>query len=65
MFTSENYFFIAAIVAAYTSCAIDVCVPCPCTFKGSLQWKNDLRLYFTLVLVMKIDMCDLMIFPLV
>ena len=31
-------------------------------FKGSLQWKNDLGLYFTLVLVMKIGMCDLMIF---
>ena len=34
-------------------------------FKGSLQWKNDLGLYFTLVLVMKIGMCDLMIFHLV
>ena len=34
-------------------------------FKGSLQWKNDLGLYFTLVLVMKIGMCDLMIFRLV
>ena len=33
--------------------------------KGSLQWKNDLGLYFTLVLVMKIGMCDLMIFRLV
>ena len=32
---------------------------------GSLQWKNDLGLYFTLVLVMKIGMCDLMIFRLV
>ena len=33
--------------------------------KGSLQWKNDLGLYFTLVLVMKIGMYDLMIFRLV
>ena len=33
--------------------------------KGSLQWKNDLGLYFTLVLVMKIGMCDLIIFCLV
>ena len=33
--------------------------------KDSLQWKNDLGLYFTLVLVMKIGMCDLMIFRLV
>ena len=32
--------------------------------KGSLQWKIDLGLYFTLVLVMKIGMCDLMIFRL-
>ena len=30
-----------------------------------LQWKNDLGLYFTLVLVMKIGMCDLMIIRLV
>ena len=33
--------------------------------KGSLQWKNDLGLYFSLVLVMKIDVCDLVIFRLV
>ena len=33
--------------------------------KGSLQWKNDLGLYFSLVLVMKIGMCDLVIFRLV
>ena len=35
------------------------------TLKGSLQWKNDLDLYITLVLVMKIGICDLMIFRLV
>ena len=34
-------------------------------FKGRLQWKNDLGLYFSLVLVMKIGMCDLVIFRLV
>ena len=34
-------------------------------FKGSLQWKNELGLYFTLVLVMKIGMCHLMTFHLV
>ena len=28
--------------------------------KSSLQWKNDWGLYLTLVLVMKIGMCDLM-----
>ena len=33
--------------------------------KGELQWKNDLGLYFNLVLVMKIGMCDLVIFRLV
>ena len=33
--------------------------------KGRLQWKNDLGLYFSLVLVMKIGMCDLVIFRLV
>ena len=33
--------------------------------KGELQWKNDLGLYFSLVLVMKIGMCDLVIFRLV
>ena len=33
--------------------------------KGSLQWKNDLGLYFSLVLVMKMGMCDLVIFRLV
>ena len=33
--------------------------------KGSLQWKIDLGLYFTLVLVMKFGMCGLMIFRLV
>ena len=31
-------------------------------FKGSLQWKNDLGSYISLVLVMKIGMCDLVIF---
>ena len=31
----------------------------------NLQWKNDLCLYFSLVLVMKIGMCDLVIFHLV
>ena len=33
--------------------------------KGELQWKNDLGLYFSLVLVMKIGMCDFVIFRLV
>ena len=32
------------------------------SLKDSLQWKNDLGLYFSLVLVMKIGMCDLVIF---
>ena len=35
------------------------------SIKGDLQLKNDLDLYFTLVLVMKIGMCDLMVFCLV
>ena len=34
-------------------------------FKGSVQWKNDLDLYFSLVLVMNIGMCDLVILCLV
>ena len=33
--------------------------------KGRLQWKNDLGLYFSFVLVMKIGMCDLVILRLV
>ena len=33
--------------------------------KDNLQWKNDLGLYFSLVLVMKIGMYDLVIFRLV
>ena len=33
--------------------------------KGELQWKNDLGLYFSLVLVMKNGMCDSVIFRLV
>ena len=33
-----------------------------CWFKGSLQWKNDLGLYFSLVLVLKIGMYDLVIY---
>ena len=39
--------------------------PEPSTIKGELQWKNDLGLYFSLVLVMKIGMCDSVIFRLV
>ena len=35
------------------------------TLKGSVQWKNDLGLYCSLVLVMNIGMCDLMILCLV
>ena len=34
-------------------------------FKGSVQWKNDLGLYCSLVLVMNIGMCDLVILCLV
>ena len=34
-------------------------------YGGSLQWKNDLGLYFSLVLEMKIGICDLVIFCLV
>ena len=33
--------------------------------KGSVQWKNDWGLYFSLVLVLNIGMCDLMILCLV
>ena len=33
--------------------------------KGSVQWKNDLGLYCSLVLVMNIGMCDLVILCLV
>ena len=34
-------------------------------FKGSVQWKNDLGLFCSLVLVMNIGMCDLVILQLV
>ena len=34
-------------------------------FKGSVQWKNDLGLYCSLVLVLNIGMCDLVILQLV
>ena len=40
-------------------------IPYKAIIKGELQWKNDLGLYFSLVLVMKIGMCDLVIFHLV
>ena len=33
--------------------------------KGSVQWKNDLGLYCSLVIVMNIGMCDLVILCLV
>ena len=33
--------------------------------KGSVKWKNDLGLYYSLVLEINIGMCDLVIFYLV
>ena len=38
---------------------------CYVKFKGSVQWKNDLGLYCSLVLVMNIGMCDFVILCLV
>ena len=45
-------------------CSLMLYIPPSCV-KGELQWKNDLGLYFSLVLVMKIGMCDSVIFRLV
>ena len=56
---------VAKAIAKISQSFPSVCFVHSHNLKGSLQWKNDLGLYFTLVLVMKIGMCDLMIFCLV
>ena len=47
------------IICGHTNYYITVSQP---VVKGSVQWKNDLGLYCSLVLVMNIGMCDLVIF---
>ena len=47
------------------SLASELLLPIKRSVKGSVQWKNDLGLYCSLVLVMNIGMCDLVILCLV